>query len=255
MKRSLLVILVFVLSIVTVVPIGATRAAENTCTISAVVTNNHVEFTVTQTSGEPFNGWAGGDGSSPFQFGNGSGTNVLFTDGVAHTSTDYDYKGGVFTASISGPMSCSKEVTIVGPDVPPEPPQNGGNQPASPVGNAAFIGHGVDDCRFFVDASAKYYMKADKKLNVEANSLFVTVTKMGTGSRPFTVYVESIDGKLPWHVQSDPDLSGEGGVGSDLYHLPFDEVLKDKTVKQVYVSVFNAITGVRCDGPFPVSIR
>jgi hypothetical protein len=56
-------------------------------------------------------------------------------------------------------------------------------------------------------------------------------------------------------VQSDPDLSGEGGIGSDPYHLPSDEVLKDKAVKQVYVSIFNAITGVRCDGPYPISIR
>lgn len=97
---------------------GSALADGDSCSIQTAISGNHVAFTITQTSGEPFSGWAGGDGSKPFQFGNGAGTNILFSNGVGDTATDYDYFGGDFTASMSGPMSCTVAVSIAAPQQP-----------------------------------------------------------------------------------------------------------------------------------------
>ncbi len=240
MKRNLVLALAFfVSSLLTLVPVAATMAADSACSVTKVSqTVNHVEIEV-HTGGT--------DGQLTWP----NGPTITVGDGWSG-GIDLDYNAvprnnQLISLAVPGTECSSLNVHI--PEWDPAPPTTGGTTTSVPGVNYALMGHGVDDCRFYV--ASGFAVSYDKK----SNTLTVFIQKMGEGARPYTVVVSSTEGTKVWSVQSDPDLSGSYGIGSDHYNLPFDLVLSDKKVKNVYVSVYNALTHLQCDGPHAVSIR
>jgi|GEM_PF-3795481 len=206
-------------------PISA--AEEVSCSLSISQSINVLQVTSTFTGAE----WA---------TINANGAAVTDTQSGDTKTIGLPYESGphqTVSLSVNG-VECDSEPITIDQWLPPV--IDGGSVGGSTVGNLAFMGQGVDDCRFFISSSFS------TGYNIDNNILTVTIQKMGENNRPFTVVLESSLGVVPWRVQSDPFLGGDSGWGSEVYNLPYDEVLADTTVESVSLTVSNAITGVQC---------